>query len=293
MLSKKRWRWLAIAALSAALAVGAIACGDDDDEEDDGGAAATPAEAAGVSIGAADFAFTAPDEIAGGPVTITLSNTGAEPHQAQIVHLVEGKTFADLQAALGSGDENALFPLIEFAGGPGGIAPGATQTVDVTLPAGHYALLCFISSADGAPHFAKGMVKQLEVTAPAGEAAAAPATDGTVVLKDFTFELPAIAAGPMVLAIQNDGPQPHEFTILRLAEGKTVDDALAFFQPDSPPGPPPFTDAGGFQAIGPGGGGNVHVNLEAGNYFAICFVPDPATGQPHAALGMVSPFTVQ
>jgi hypothetical protein len=34
------------------------------------------------------------------------------------------------------------------------------------------------------------------------------------------------------------------------------------------------------------------LDLEAGDYLAICFVPDPATGQPHFALGMVMPFTV-
>jgi hypothetical protein len=35
------------------------------------------------------------------------------------------------------------------------------------------------------------------------------------------------------------------------------------------------------------------VDLPAGNYAYICFVPDPATGKPHAQLGMVGALTVK
>jgi hypothetical protein len=33
-------------------------------------------------------------------------------------------------------------------------------------------------------------------------------------------------------------------------------------------------------------------DLEPGEYVAICFVPDPESGLPHFALGMLMPFTV-
>ncbi len=32
--------------------------------------------------------------------------------------------------------------------------------------------------------------------------------------------------------------------------------------------------------------------MQAGTYVAVCFIPDPATGKPHAALGMLREFTV-
>lgn len=32
--------------------------------------------------------------------------------------------------------------------------------------------------------------------------------------------------------------------------------------------------------------------MEQGNYVAICFIPDPATGRPHFLLGMAQQFTV-
>ena len=34
------------------------------------------------------------------------------------------------------------------------------------------------------------------------------------------------------------------------------------------------------------------VDLAAGNYLALCFMPDAGSGAPHFALGMAMPFTV-
>jgi hypothetical protein len=37
----------------------------------------------------------------------------------------------------------------------------------------------------------------------------------------------------------------------------------------------------------------VKLNPTPGNYMALCFVPDPTTGKPHFALGMITSFSVQ
>ena len=58
-------------------------------------------------------------------------------------------------------------------------------------------------------------------------------------------------------------------------------------------GPPPFELAGAMQALAAEMRGWAVLDLEPGNYPAICAVPDPASGQPHAALGMVASFTVK
>ncbi len=57
------------------------------------------------------------------------------------------------------------------------------------------------------------------------------------------------------------------------------------------PGPPPFTPVGGVQAILPGVSQTGTVNLDAGTYVLICFIPN-AEGVPHFALGMVRELTV-
>ena len=42
-----------------------------------------------------------------------------------------------------------------------------------------------------------------------------------------------------------------------------------------------------------GGAGFVSFDLPAGDYAAICQIPDPASGKPHLALGMAKGFTVK
>ncbi len=58
-------------------------------------------------------------------------------------------------------------------------------------------------------------------------------------------------------------------------------------------GAPPYTNAGGMQAIMPGTAAWLDLDLTPGQYVALCHVPDVASGKPHEMLGMVMPFTVQ
>jgi hypothetical protein len=37
----------------------------------------------------------------------------------------------------------------------------------------------------------------------------------------------------------------------------------------------------------------VELNLEPGDYVAICLIPDAASGAPHALSGSIAPFTVE
>jgi hypothetical protein len=117
-----------------------------------------------------------------------------------------------------------------------------------------------------------------------------PTAQGEVLLKDLSIELPnQLKAGPALLKVTNQGPQPHELTLLKLAPGKSAQDALAFLE--KPAGAPPFADAGGMGALASGMSGWIKLNLTTGNYVALCFVPDP-TGKPHFAMGMISSFSV-
>lgn len=257
------------------------------------GCGATPAVVTipQIVIKATDYAFDAPAQVNAGLVSVRLENNGKEPHHAQLARLQDGKTMADLQAAFMEGEQAAL-ALLEFVGGPAGLNPGQSQEVVLTLREGNYVLLCFLSSADGTPHFAKGMIKPLQVVAASQSGAQAPQADASIVLKDFTFEMPMeVKAGKHTWEIKNQGPQLHEIAIMKLAPGKTIDDIGAFFQ--SPSGPPPFEWAGGMQALSVGKSAWLVLDLQPGNYVAICGVPDPASGKAHAELGMIMPFTVK
>lgn len=303
-------------ALAAALAVGLAACtpapatspstapasaaapSASTEPETSAPASTEPSAAAGtvqdLAVTGTDFAFDAPASIPAGVTDIILTNSGQEEHQAQLAGLVAGKTFADLTAALQGPDESAALALVELSGGPTGVLPGASGTTTSVIQPGQYVFLCFVRSPDGVPHFAKGMIKPIEVTAPASTAAL-PDSDAQLVLQDFAFVgLETLSAGPQTVNVTNNGPQAHEATIVKLADGITAADLIPMFTSTEPPtGAPPFTSAGGVAGIKNGETVSMVVDLEPGNYAYLCFVPDQATGAPHAALGMVGALTVE
>ena len=240
-----------------------------------------------------DFSFTAPASVPAGWVEISATNSGQEPHHAQFVRLNEGVTMDQLTEALRQGHEAAL-ALVSLAGGVGGIEPGGEQTVYLNLTEGSYVMLCFIAGQDGVPHLAKGMITPITVTPATGPQATAPEADITISLHDFSFQMNGpIPAGEVNLRVDNQGVQPHEWIIFKLDDGQTLADMQAFLAAgEDAAGPPPGTEAGGGQAISSGGSEIITMNLDAGTYVAVCFLPDPETGKSHAELGMVQEFTV-
>jgi hypothetical protein len=128
-----------------------------------------------------------------------------------------------------------------------------------------------------------------------GSTGAAPAPKGTqtITARDFNFTIPKKVKGTQTLGFTNKGTQSHELSLLKLNAGVSIDDVKNAFLSEAPPsGPPPFSEAGGVGAIAPGTTAYLNAHLAKGNYVAVCFVPDPATGKPHVELGMLAPFTV-
>jgi plastocyanin len=275
----------------AAFAVLAAACGSSGTET----AKTTKAsanETSTIDVTTRDYGFDmdTTKAVRSGLVTVRLHNVGTEDHQVQLVRLHDSVKMEDLNAALHSGDEKKAFGLFDFAGGSNAVVTGGSQEALTTLRAGDYAMLCFVPSPDGTPHLAKGMVMPFKVVPGAG-ATSTPAVAGEVTLGEFRFGLPA-GFGKGTYKVTNGGAQPHELTIVRLGQGKTPADAAAFFQSGGH-GPPPFTSAGGVGVLAPGASEYGQLDLAPGDYLALCYVPDAGTGMPHAAMGMVAPFTVR
>ncbi len=262
------------------------------------GASSAPSASSGsgntLEVMAADFSFDLPDSVPAGATHITLTNIGQDPHQAQVARLNTDVTFAELTTALQNPDPSGALGLITLVGGPTGVAPGQSDSVDLMLESGTHVFLCFISGEDEIPHIAKGMVAPLEVTEPA-TAGSLPAGDAALTLQDFAFVgLDSLSAGPHTIAVTNNGPQPHEAGIVKLTDGVTVPDVIAMMSATEPPaGPAPWSDVGGIAGIAPGSTATVDVNLPAGNYAFICFIPDPATGKAHLELGMIGALTIE
>jgi hypothetical protein len=257
-----------------------------------------PAAAHVVDVSASEFRFAIDTHgtVPAGLVELKLANIGTMDHEAILARLHQGVSLAQFEQALKSGP--AAFALVDFAGGAGAVAAHGRQVTFQALQGGRYVLLCLVSGPDGVPHVMKGMIAELTVTGhltPAQLAAARPTAhvDGAITAHDMTYTLPAVVSGHGLYRFTDtDHADTHELGIIRLNPGITAADVVAWVK--APGGPPPFTSAGGFGATVPGGGGWVRLDLAPGHYAALCFVPDDAPPHaPHAAMGMVIPFTVR
>ncbi len=259
---------------------------------------ASAAAASGtLAITAKDFSYELPSSVEAGVTAISLNNTGAETHQAQLLRIADGHSLSDVVVALNGDPTGATaFAIVAPSGGPNGVAPAASGTSTVNLAPGQYAFVCFIHGKDGIPHFAKGMIAPLTVTGTASSGTL-PAGDASLTVKDFAFDLTKLSTGKHTVTVTNNGPQAHEAGIVKLNDGVTVESAIKSLSaapaPSAPPAPPPWTDAGGIAAIPPNTTANFDVDLPAGNYAFVCFVPDAKTGKPHLLLGMIGALTVQ
>jgi hypothetical protein len=248
-----------------------------------------------VVITATEYRFDLPTSIPAGLTRVTLKNEGAEGHDAMFMRVNDGATLAQLQAALTTPDFGPIFAASTSFGGPE-VDAGLQATTIVDLAPGQYMVICVIPDDDGMPHYLMGMQAPLEVTE-AAATMARPAAETTVELVEFGFDaMPThVAPGQQVWEVSNVGEQIHELLIMRQAPGVSFDDVrlmLEIAPAATPEAGPPFAIIAGAAPMSPGQTNWLVLDLEAGEHFAICFLPDPDTGAPHFALGMIMPFTV-
>lgn len=235
----------------------------------------------------ADGVVVSPD-ITAGPNEVELTNSVGttnefgDPLLAEVGRLVGDIDDEELQSLLAMAEENPV-PALEQIKIFGTSQGGLGNPIWDLLP-GEY--ISFVLGSDDP-------VTRFDVVE--GEAAAAPEADVVVELLDFSFTIPdTISTGPQRWEIVNNGAQWHELLILQPNEGADVEDILAFIQSEEGEGPPPFD---GLVFVGPISEGNrvwLDVDLPAGNYIAICFLPDiNGDFSPHFAHGMVRNLTVE
>jgi len=108
---------------------------------------------------------------------------------------------------------------------------------------------------------------------------------------DFAFEAPAqVPAGAVTIQLENQGKELHQAQLIKLEDGKTVQDLGAAFKTHGPP-PSWMKFVGGPNGVAPGQQSNSTSVLAPGQYAYICLIPSP-DGVLHAAKGMVRPFEV-
>jgi uncharacterized cupredoxin-like copper-binding protein len=92
-------------------------------------------------------------------------NNGSQAHEFVVMRLNDGKTLGDALPYLQAGFQGDK-PLT-FEGGSGGVEPGHTGFVDLSLTPGQYVAMCFITDPASHRHHAElGMVAPFSVTTP-------------------------------------------------------------------------------------------------------------------------------
>ncbi|HYV96527.1 MAG TPA: hypothetical protein VE967_03635 [Gemmatimonadaceae bacterium] len=284
-----------LAAAIAATVIGA-GCAQKTDTTRKTDAVSAPTGPNVVNVKATDFAFDAPAAIPAGLTTFKLTNAGPSLHHLIIARLDSGKTVGDVQKYFSSSGPPPAW--LVPVGGPNAPDPATESNATLDLKAGEYVMFCVVDVPGGVPHAAKGMIKQLTVTPSTAAPAAAPAADVKVTLADYSFTLSKpLTAGSHTIEVTTSAMQPHELELVRLAPGKKTADFMKWIGDamagKAPSGPPPGNAIGGVAPSAPGLTQYFTVDLTPGNYFMICFLPDPKDQKPHFAHGMLQEFTVQ
>jgi hypothetical protein len=240
---------------------------------------------------ATDFAFQGPDTIPSGLTRVRLANKGPSMHHVQFLQLGAGKTFDSLMAAFHT--PGPLPAWVVMIAGPNAGVPGVDTTeVVVNLPAGRYAVVCFIPDSAGVPHVARGMAHALTVKPSTGPAATAPVADITLRLTDYDFTpTPGFTAGTHTIRIENAGLQAHEMLVVRLDSGVTAQQLLDWVR-HGMHGRPPARPLGGISGMAVGRSVYIRLDLTPGDYALYCFFPDIKDGKEHVEHGMMKQFHV-
>ena len=125
------------------------------------------------------------------------------------------------------------------------------------------------------------------------EKAAPEVNEVTYTATDYLFNGPQfIPSGTTKFVLDNQGMELHHQQLIFLPDGMTVDGLMAeLAAAEEGTFPTGVKAAGGVSALNPGLSGAVTMDMAAGEYVMVCFVPN-AEGVPHLALGMVKPITV-
>jgi len=117
-----------------------------------------------------------------------------------------------------------------------------------------------------------------------------PPREVVITSRDFSFDAPdTIPAGLVTIRLHNLGPDLHHVWLVRLDQGKALQDFGAAMQQGSLP--PWAVHVGGPNAAIPNGENHSTMVLQPGLYALLCVIPDTA-GVPHAMKGMMRTITV-
>ena len=110
--------------------------------------------------------------------------------------------------------------------------------------------------------------------------------------EDFFFEIDEVRRGPTRFVVRNRGSEPHQLTVVRLAESGALDDAVRADRRREDPAPFLGRGRAVSRIVDPGERTTLDVRLPPGPYGLLCFVASE-DGTPHAYKGMAQEVFVE
>lgn len=246
--------------------------------------ATVPGATTAITIEYTDDGISASADSQAGLVTIDFhdARSQSKPGEPQIARLADGKTSEDYLQALAN-DPPAAQALLTALG-------GAFGRNYFNLVEGKYLALLAGPPAEGQP-----LLAAFSVTG--GNAAAVPPTaDVEVELFDFSIAMPdEIPAGKQLWHFVNSGQQWHHVLIWQRNEGVTHEEFMGWLMDPEAKRPSPMQWVTGWAAMDAGQDGWAEIDLPAGEYEIVCFLPDFSSTPPkgHLELGMHRILTVR
>jgi plastocyanin len=243
-----------------------------------------------VTVTATDYAFEAPDTLQEGWNTVRLVNDGHRFHAALVVKLGQEQTVEGFRAAYSEAwKTNGPWDAFAFRNGLVSAAPNGSISATLYLGPGRYAWYCPMHFEGGAPHvFEHDMARPFVVTARRGSDGppVAPEPSAVIALADYAFIVSEpLAAGQHVIRVENQGREPHEVLLFKLAPENTLDDAQSWL--GDPRSAYPFSSYLGGAVVEPAGfEAYFEAELTTGDYVLICTFRAP-DGRPHTEHGMI------
>jgi hypothetical protein len=241
--------------------------------------------------------FQAPKTATGGLVDVKLTNKGKAPHGVQFVRYTSGHTAADVQKQFGS-QSNKTPEWLRAEGGIGSVAPGATGTATLNLPAGNYVIVDASNQGPGGG----GPPANTTLTVSGGKTGDLPDTSGKVVADEtgkdkFAWDISGLHTGENNITFDSKGDEALHLILAVPVKGTAppIDQIKSDLSKNGPP--PAYADVQNTQQSAVLDGGlsqTTQLDLKKpGQYIFFCPLTDRDGGKPHFEEGLLSVETVK
>ena len=235
-------------------------------------------------ISAYEYAFTAPDSVPAGVVTVRLVDRGKKAHQVAIGRLDDTSSLDRVMRSLVA--DKARTGGIRWVGGVESAIPGESSETILPLTSGRYVLMCAYGGENGLAHMSLGMIRSLVVTPGSPVTARSlPVSSSTITLSDYHIGISIpLRSGTQLVRVVNAGTHRHHLVIARIVGNATTEEIMKW---DGKSQPAPLADmSGGAAAMDPGQSSVIELDLKPGRYELACVLTDDSKSKPHYLLGM-------